>query len=234
MKILPRAALVLALLFATPLTFILAQEKKYEMTTFQMALIRRGPFWTDKMTPELEQLHQQHVDHLVKLGAAGQILTLGAVGEQGDLRGIIVLGVDSPAEAKKLIDADPAVKAGHLAAEIHPWYAAKGIMKFAEPVELSTYYLTFLKRGPKWTAAETPETTKLQAAHMANIQKMAADGKLVIAGPFADDGDLRGVFVFRVGSIEEAKGLSDADPAVKAGRLVSETHQWMVPKGSLP
>ena len=64
------------------------------MTTFQMAFIRRGPFWTDKMTPELEQLHQKHIDHLVKLGAAGQILTLGSVGEQGDLRGIIVLSVD--------------------------------------------------------------------------------------------------------------------------------------------
>src|SRR5262245_51283548 len=163
MKILSRSTLVLFLLIATPLTPSLAQEKKYEMTTYQLALIKRGPFWTDKMTSELEQLHQQHVDHLVKLGAAGQILTLGSVGEQGDLRGIIVLNVPSTAEAKKLVEADPAIKAGHLAVEIHPWYAAKGIMKFAEPVELSTYYFTFLKRGPKWTARSEEHTSELQS-----------------------------------------------------------------------
>ena len=97
--------------------------------------------------------------------------------------------------------------------------------------EMTTYYVVFLSRGPKWTPAVTRETERLQEAHMANIRKMAADGKLVLAGPFADDGKLRGMFVLTVGSLDEAKALADSDPAVKAGRLVAEVHPWFSAKG---
>jgi uncharacterized protein YciI len=92
--------------------------------------------------------------------------------------------------------------------------------------EMTTYYVGFLYRGAKWTPEETAETRKLQEEHMAKIQKMAAAGKLVIAGPFVDNGDLRGLYVFRVTSAEEAKALVESDPAVKAGRLRFELHPW--------
>jgi hypothetical protein len=32
----------------------------------------------------------------------------------------------------------------------------------------------------------------------------------------------------------EAQALSDADPSVEAGRLVSELHPWMIHRGILP
>jgi uncharacterized protein YciI len=69
---------------------------------------------------------------------------------------------------------------------------------------------------------------------MANINAMAATGKLVIAGPFENAGNYAGVFVFKVASLDEAKALAEGDPAVKAGRLTVDVHQWMVPHGSLP
>ena len=47
-------------------------------------------------------------------------------------------------------------------------------------------------------------------------------GKLVAAGPILDDGDLRGIFLFKVSSVEEAKASRLQDPAVKAGRLAFE------------
>ena len=58
--------------------------------------------------------------------------------------------------------------------------------------------------------------------------------KLVVAGPFGDNGALRGIFVFRVASIDEAKTLAATDPAVQAGRLAIDLHPWMVPVGILP
>jgi len=100
--------------------------------------------------------------------------------------------------------------------------------------ELKTYYFGLISRGPKWTAERTPEADKLQAGHMANINNMAKMGKLVIAGPFEKAGNYAGVFVFKVDTIEEAKALSAADPAVVAGRLAVDVHPWMVLKGSLP
>jgi uncharacterized protein YciI len=55
---------------------------------------------------------------------------------------------------------------------------------------------------------------------------MAAEGSLVLAGPFLEDGDLRGIYVFDVRTLEEARALTETDPAVKAGRLAMELHLW--------
>lgn len=98
-------------------------------------------------------------------------------------------------------------------------------------IEMTTYYVGFLYRGPKWTPERTPETEKIQEGHMANIRRLAKEGKLLLAGPFSDGGDLRGMFVFTVASIEEAKALADTDPAVQAGRLRIELHPWFSAKG---
>jgi uncharacterized protein YciI len=107
----------------------------------------------------------------------------------------------------------------------------KGGEKAAPQIEMAVYYVGFLYRGPKWTAEETPEVERIQKEHMANIRKMAESGKLILAGPFTDGGNLRGMFVFRADSLEEAKAMAEADPAVKAGRLVVEMHPWFSAKG---
>ncbi len=96
--------------------------------------------------------------------------------------------------------------------------------------EMTTYQVAFLRRGPAWTPASTPELEKLQADHLAHIGRMAETGKLLVAGPFSDGGDLRGMFIFRVETLAEAKALAEQDPAVKAGRLVLEWHPWYAAK----
>lgn len=98
-------------------------------------------------------------------------------------------------------------------------------------VEMTTYVVGFLYRGTAWTPERTPEVDKLQEGHMANIRRLADEGKLVLAGPFSDGGDLRGLFVFKTDSVEEAKGWCNTDPAVKAGRLRVELHPWYSAKG---
>lgn len=99
-----------------------------------------------------------------------------------------------------------------------------------EEYEMTTYYVAFLYRGPAWSPEETPERARLQEAHMAHIREMGASGKLLLAGPFTDDGELRGVFVFRTPTLEEAKAVAEADPSVKAGRLRLEWHPWFAAK----
>ena len=96
---------------------------------------------------------------------------------------------------------------------------------------MMTYYVAFLRRGPAWTPEQTDETRRIQSEHLAHISAMAASGDLVLAGPFADDTDLRGMFVFKVDSLEKAEALAQADPAVKAGRLKVELHPWYSAKG---
>lgn len=96
--------------------------------------------------------------------------------------------------------------------------------------EMDNYVVGLLKKGPKWTPEVTAQTQKIQEGHMANIRRMAALGKLIVAGPFTDGGDLRGMFIFKA-TMEEAKALAAEDPAVKAGRLVVDFLPWFAAKG---
>lgn len=96
--------------------------------------------------------------------------------------------------------------------------------------QMRTYQMAFLKSGPK-RDHDSVTAAKLQAGHMANIQKLADEGKLIIAGPFMDKGDLRGIFIFDVATKEEAEKLCAEDPAVAAGRLTVEIKTWFGPKG---
>jgi len=87
------------------------------------------------------------------------------------------------------------------------------------------YVMVFLKKGPT-TIADTAKRNALQRAHLDNIGKLAKEGKLILAGPFMDNTELRGIYLFAVNSLEEAQQLANTDPAVVAGTLIMELHPW--------
>ncbi len=95
----------------------------------------------------------------------------------------------------------------------------------ADEYGMKKYVLAFLKAGPNRDQDST-EATKIQRAHLDNISRLAGEGKLVLAGPFLDDGNIRGIYIFNVPTIKEAEQLTQTDPAVKAGRLIMELHPW--------
>lgn len=95
----------------------------------------------------------------------------------------------------------------------------------ADDYGMKIYIMAFLKRGPNRDLPKD-EANKLQAAHMENIVRLAEAGKLVLAGPFFGDGDLRGIYIFDVETVEEAEALTNTDPAIKAGSLVMELIPW--------
>lgn len=95
----------------------------------------------------------------------------------------------------------------------------------ADDYGMKKYVMAFLKKGPNRDLPKE-EADALQMQHMEHIGKMAEEGKLVAAGPFLGDGDLRGIYVFNVNSIEEAKALTSADPAIIAGSLEMELMEW--------
>ncbi len=95
----------------------------------------------------------------------------------------------------------------------------------ADEYGMKQYVMAFLKAGPNRNQSQE-EAQQLQKAHMDNIQRMADEGSLVVAGPFLDGGDIRGIYIFNVKTIEEAKTLTETDPAIQAGRLVMELHPW--------
>ncbi len=232
--------LILTLLVAFP--FIAAstmaqqkEEPKFKLVQFHMALLKKGPKWEG--SPQLRsQILQQHLANVLSLLDSGKAIIAGPLADDTELAGIYVLRAPSAAEAKSWVDDDPAVKAGLFTAEMHPWWSEDIFKKANSPLKLSTVYLGFLKRGPnrKDGDGNTPQVQELQKAHLANINRLAEMKKLIAAGPFGDDGNLRGIFVFRVASLQEAQELCATDPMIKIGRLAVELHPWQVPEGVLP
>lgn len=95
----------------------------------------------------------------------------------------------------------------------------------ADEYGMRKYVFAFLKSGPN-RDQDSLTAANLQRAHLDNIQRLADEGKLVLAGPFLDGGDLRGIYVFDMETVEEAKKLTETDPAIQAGRLEMELHPW--------
>lgn len=87
------------------------------------------------------------------------------------------------------------------------------------------YVFALLKTGPRPMPAG-PERDAMFRGHFANIQRLAAEGKLVLAGPFDGVDGWRGMFVFAVADIEEARALVATDPVVAQGEMVAEFHRY--------
>lgn len=209
-------------------------ESAHKLIEFHIALLKHGPKWTASETPETKRLHEAHVNYVLAAIDSGKAVLAGPFTDGGEIDGVYVFRASSVAEAKAWAEGDPSVAAGFRVAEMHPWWSEDIFRKPAKPMKLVQTYFAFLKRGEKWTPEKTPATEEIQKGHMANINRLAELKKLIAAGPFGDDGQLRGIFVFRVDSLEEAKTLTASDPAVQSGRLVMEIHPWMVPDGILP
>jgi uncharacterized protein YciI len=208
-----------------------APESK--LIQFQMAILKRGPKWT--ASPDnTSTVHKQHVAYVQSLLDSGKAVIAGPIRDDSEFAGVYIFRTQSADEAKTWVMADPAVEAQHVVPELHPWWSEDVMKKTQTPEKMMTAYIAFLVRGEKWTPERTLQTEAIQKAHLANIGRLAEMKKLVVAGPFGDNGNLRGIFVFRVNSLEEARSLTLTDPAVQAGRLALDLHPWLVPEGILP
>lgn len=94
---------------------------------------------------------------------------------------------------------------------------------------MRNYVLVILKTGPNKVPAGS-ERDEMFKGHFANIERLAAAGKLAAAGPFAANADgWRGLYLFAVSDVEEAKPLVATDPVIVKGEMVAEYHKWYGP-----
>lgn len=79
-----------------------------------------------------------------------------------------------------------------------------------------TYTFVFLHKRTDLQQLPKEEVDKIMAGHMANIERLAADGKLIAAGPFDGGG---GIFIFKAGSTpQQVQEWISTDPGVVAKR----------------
>ena len=232
-----RLVLAITFVLCVSSTLFAQPTEQHKLVQFQMAIMKRGPAWDSTKAEDRNAIVQQHLKNVLALLTSGKLIIAGPFDDSSDLAGIFIFRTASADEAKALVDTDPAVKAGFMIPEMRPW-SSEDIFKKAvtEPLKMEAVYFGFLKKGPnrKEGDGDTPEIKKLQDAHIANIVRLANMKKMVMAGPIGDDGELRGIFVFRVASMKEAQDLAATDPMIKIDRLRIDLHPWHVPVGVIP
>jgi uncharacterized protein YciI len=93
-----------------------------------------------------------------------------------------------------------------------------------------SYTIVFLNKKSDAEQLTKEAVEKLMEGHMANIKRLAAEGKLLAAGPFDGGG---GLFIFNTANAEEAKSWVASDPAVKANRWNIEILGYTPRTGSI-
>jgi uncharacterized protein len=100
--------------------------------------------------------------------------------------------------------------------------------KIEDDYQMKQYFMVFLTAGQNRTQ-DSATAAIIQKGHLDNITRLFNEKKLVLAGPFLDDGVYRGIFILDVATVEEAIELLKTDPAIKSGRLDYEIHPWYGP-----
>ena len=95
------------------------------MKQYWFVMLKKGPK-RDQSAGEAEKLQAGHMANIGSYAKSGQLQIAGPFGDDGDWRGIFILDVADRAAAEKMCEDDPAVAAGRLACEIHPWWAQRG------------------------------------------------------------------------------------------------------------
>jgi uncharacterized protein len=211
-----------------------AGSKKRPLQYFFVLLKRSAN--VPNVSKEAGKLQEEHMAYIRKLAAEHKLAIAGPFLDDTVLRGIFVLRAKSIVEAQELANGDPAVKAGRLAPEMYgPWFIDPNAIHEPDSGEqgMQQYALVLMKRGEKWDPG-APGFTELVNQYPVFLKKMTSQGKVAVAGPFpfATQGELRGVAIFRVSTEQTAK-LTQDDPTVKAGVLKPEIHPWITGKGVL-
>lgn len=96
----------------------------------------------------------------------------------------------------------------------------------ADEYGMKKYVLAILKTGTNATT-DKKVIGDLFKGHMENINRLASEGKLIVAGPLGkNDKTYRGIFILDVKTIAEAQALVATDPAVKEKLLDVELYEW--------
>ena len=91
------------------------------------------------------------------------------------------------------------------------------VLALALPSSAQSQQFIFVFLNKKTDKVELPkaEVEKIMEGHMANIKRLAKEGKLIVAGPFEGGG---GIFIFEATSVEQVKVWLGSDPGVQAKR----------------
>jgi uncharacterized protein YciI len=110
-----------------------------DLEAFELVFLRRPADAPGYDEETLDRIQREHLAYLAGLRASGHIATNGPVLDQPDesLRGLTFFRTGSLAEARRLAEQDPAVRAGRLTVDVMTWWCPPGtLVRPGRPITL--------------------------------------------------------------------------------------------------
>lgn len=182
----------------------------------------------------IRNMQAQHVGNFGTQFNLGTLLAAGPLGDNGLIRGTVVLAAPTPEQSAGVFKPDPYMQNGILKAEMHPWIV--DVMKFGPPTvpfKLSRHTLCIVKRGKNWKTWPSDLTAESMARLFPSLKRQARSGELAISGPFTDNADKLGVLLFYSTNKAEIQARLEREPAVADERVQLEFHPQFLGKGTV-
>jgi uncharacterized protein YciI len=183
---------------------------------------------------QVSVLQSNHVGNLGALYKAGRAFTAGPLGDNGFIRGIVVLNVTTPEAVADCFKPDPFVQQNILSVEAYPWIVDTS--RFHEPLEpfkMAQHTLGVVKKGPAYKAPAEAKESRTIFHLLPSLKAQSDAGELAVSGPLVKAGDLLGILLFKSSETNTVRSILDKDPAVKEGRVVVELHPQFMGAGVL-
>jgi len=131
---------IVALIFVCSLIYTSAfsqQEKKLEEQIRQYWFVMLTSGNNRKQdSATAAKIQRDHLANINRLYNEGKLKVAGPFGDEGKWIGLFIFDCETKEEVEKLVRTDPAVAAGRLNYEIHPWWtAATGSFIPGKPVK---------------------------------------------------------------------------------------------------
>jgi uncharacterized protein YciI len=182
-----------------------------------------------------EEIQAGHMANIKRLHGEGKLVMAGPFMDDTTLRGIFVFKAKSIDEVKGWIATDPAIIAGRLAGDVHPWEPAKGEIHVpAKDAPMENFVMLIYR----WTTDAKSKSKEAMGAAFQGHKKYQLElfesGKTEIGGPFSDamTSEFIGVIIGH-GNRQEGEKLAAGDPLVEAGVARAEVHEWITARGVL-
>ncbi|HTA63107.1 MAG TPA: YciI family protein [Bacteroidia bacterium] len=110
---------------------ILAKKLKadeYGMHKYVMCFLKTGPN-KSLSADSSKKIQIAHLQNIKALASQGRLIVAGPFMDETELEGIFILNAATIEEAQTIVNTDPAVKAGILIMELHPWYGSAALME---------------------------------------------------------------------------------------------------------
>jgi uncharacterized protein YciI len=102
---------------------------EYGMKSYVLVILKTGPNDTTVKGKERDEIFKGHMSNIGRLVDAGQLAVAGPfMKNDKGFRGLFIFNCSTIEEAQKIVETDPAVKAGVFIADLTPWYGSASLL----------------------------------------------------------------------------------------------------------